>query len=131
MSPRPQKQKKNERPPSPWASSSTKREIIDALKDETSDIHLLIGEFTSTDFANVNFGKIMEKFSCSQYKKSNFRGNMKRLLIHFLNKTGPFKPEKAEPWYTSASNVSRAYALLFKLYMDKNQCAAINAMSVD
>ena len=35
-------------PPTPWSSSTAKKRIITELKDENSDIHLLIGQYTST-----------------------------------------------------------------------------------
>ena len=58
---------------------------------------------------------------------------MKRLLKHFLEKTGPFKVETIaiEPWYTSVKNVSRGYTLLYLLYMDQRKSRAIDAMTVE
>ena len=55
---------------------------------------------------------------------------MKRLLLHFLAKTGPFKSEGVEPWYTSTANVSKAYSLLFMLYMNYEKCREIETMTV-
>ncbi|KAL7527871.1 hypothetical protein ACHAXR_002173 [Thalassiosira sp. AJA248-18] len=118
-------------PPSPWKASKSKQRVIDALKDDQSDIHLLIGRYTLDDFSNVNFKRILQKYAGNKYKMSNFRENLKRLLRHLLDKTGPFKVEGVAPWYTSAKNVSRAYSLLFMLYMDSNMSRTINGMSVE
>ena len=102
-------QEEDNEPLSPWANSKSKQQIINLLKDETSDIRLLIGHHTANDFSNVNFKLLQKKYADNRYKASNFKANMKRLLASKLNQTGPFKPEKIEPWYTSANNVSRAY----------------------
>ena len=118
-------------PPSPWGNSKAKQRIIDELKDDKSDIHLLIGSYNATSFSNVNFVRILEKYAHNRYKMSNFRENLKRLLKHYLGKTGPFKVEGVEPWYTSTKNVSRAYSLLFMLYMDKKKSSKISGMSVE
>lgn len=119
-------------PPSPWKKSKSKQRIIDELKDETSDIHLLIGRFSSDDFSNVNFKQILMKYASNKYKMSNFRENLKRLLINHLDKKGPFKVDGAEveKWYTSPTNVSRGYSLLFMLYMDATKADVINSMPV-
>ena len=101
------------------------------MTDETSDIHLLIGHFTPKDFKNVNFKQILQKYAGNQYKMSNFRNNMKLLLKHHLSKTGPFKVEGVEPWYTSVNNVSRAYSLLFMLYIDPTKCDIISGMTAE
>ena len=118
-------------PPSPWGTSKSKQRVIDELTDETSDIHLLIGHFTPKDFKNVNFKQILQKYAGNQYKMSNFRNNMKLLLKHHLSKTGPFKVEGVEPWYTSVNNVSRAYSLLFMLYIDPTKCDIISGMTAE
>ena len=78
-------------PPSPWKSSRSKQWIIEALKDKLLDIHLFIGKYSVSDFSSVNFGGIMQQYSCGGYKRSNFRQNVKRLLVRYLAKTGPFK----------------------------------------
>ena len=123
----------NPHPPSPWGSSKTKQRIIDELKDEMSDIHLSIGHYTPTNFDAVNFKQILHKYAGDRYKPSLFRENIKRLLKHLLSKTGPFKAEEdvAEPWYTSVNNVSKAYALLYLLYMDKKKSTIINGMTAE
>ncbi|KAL7525981.1 hypothetical protein ACHAXR_006714 [Thalassiosira sp. AJA248-18] len=118
-------------PPSPWGTSKSKQKIINELADKKSDIHLLIGCYTPSDFSNVNFKQILQKYAGNRYKGSNFRENMKRLLKHHLNETGPFKVEEVEPWYTSANNVSRAYSLLFMLYMDPTKYSIISGMTTD
>ena len=112
----------NNRPPSPWGSSKAKQRIIDELKDEKSDIHLLIGHYTLTNFDSINFTRIHEKYAANKYKPSRFRENLKLQLKHLLNKTGAFKIEEdiVETWYTSARKVSRAYSLLFSLYIQSS-----------
>ena len=42
-------------PPSPWRNSTAKANIIKALKDETSDIHLFIGAFGPNNWKEVIF----------------------------------------------------------------------------
>ena len=41
----PNEDEDNNRPPTPWARSKSKQNIIDNLKDKNSDIHLLIGDY--------------------------------------------------------------------------------------
>ena len=84
----------NDLTPAPWASSDVKQSIIGELKDETSDIHLFIGNYTAQNFDSVNFTRIREKHASNHYRASNFRENMKRLLRHLLKGTGPFKDER-------------------------------------
>ena len=38
-----------------------KKRVIAKLKDGASDIHLLIGQYTNTNFSNVNFQQILQK----------------------------------------------------------------------
>ena len=120
----------NNRPPSPWGSSNSKQQIINELKDSTSDIHLLIGNYTLTNFEKVNFKRIHHQYA-NKYKYSLFRENLKRILKQFLNKTGSFKVEDVvvEPWYTSVNNVSTAYALLYLLYMDPEKSYQVEQMT--
>ena len=127
-----------DRPPTPWGSSSSKRRIIAELKDESSNIHLYIGRYTSTNFDNIKFSTLLLKFAGNKYKLSLFRGNMKRLLVHFMNKTGPFKDEieggrsvVVEKWYTSSKTVSKAYELLFSLHMNPTTFRSIEEMSAE
>ena len=41
----PNEDEDNNRPPTPWARSKSKQNIIDNLKDKNSDIRLLIGDY--------------------------------------------------------------------------------------
>ena len=125
-------------PPTPWGSSTAKQRIIAELKNEDSDIHLHIGQYTITNFDNVKFPALLRNFAGNKYKPNLFRENIKRLLVHFLNKTGPFKGGTeggnklvVEPWYTSAKNVSKAYALLFSLHMNSTTFCSIEKMSAE
>ena len=100
-------------PPTPWAKSKAKQDIIDTLKDEASDIHLSIGAYSEKDYSKVNFKQISQANTNNKYKMTNFRTNLKLLLKHHLNKSGSFAAEKVKPWHTSATNANRAYSLLF------------------
>ena len=71
--------------------SQAEQWIIEVLKEKLLDIHVFIGKYSVSDFSSVNFGGIMQQYSCGGYKRSNFRKNVKRLLVHYLAKTGPFK----------------------------------------
>ena len=127
----PNEDEDNNRPPTPWARSKSKQNIIDNLKDKNSDIHLLIGDYDDNDFNHVNFVKILQTYAGNKYKRSLFRENMKRILRHFRHETGPFKAEEitVEPWYTSVNNVSKGYSLLFMLYMNPKTSLTINEMT--
>ena len=105
------------RPPTPWKNSTAKQIIIKELKDLTSDIHLQIGEHTEDNFDQVNFKSIHSSYA-KRYKLSNFRENLKRILRHKLNTSGPFKVEQEtiEPW-TSREKRSKAWHLLYELWM--------------
>ena len=118
-------------PPSPWKNSKAKKLIIEELRKETSDIHLLLGNFSATNFKDVNFKQILSIYAKNKYKPGLFRENMKRLLKQFLSKTGPFKSPGVEPWFTSTKNVSRAYALLFKLHMDPKSSLVVGKMTAE
>lgn len=80
---------------------------------------------------DVNFGLLQRLYADGRYTSGNFRENVKRLLIHFRNSTGPFEPaeDAVERWYTSPSNVSKAYALLFALMMKDDSMRSLNSMS--
>lgn len=124
----------NNIPPTPWGSSSSKIRIINELSDPTSDIHLCIGLYTETNFKNVNFQAILQKYAGNKYKPNLFRENLKNILIHFQKKTGPFKDRqqtKVEPWYTSVNNVSKAYSLLFSLHMNDATSCTLACMSAE
>ncbi len=126
---------RNDQPPTPWGESTAKMRIIDELKNPTSDIHLIIGHYTDKDFKNVNFSALLQHYAGNKYKPSQFRENMKRVLVHLQNKTGPFKEvqrvTKVEQWYTSSKNVSKAYSLLFTLHMDEAAYRGLARMSVE
>ena len=117
-------------PLSPWRNSTAKRDIIKELKDETSDIHLFIGNYGPKDWKQVKFEQLHSKYA-ARYTKSNFRENMKRLLLHFQNKTADFSAQKEQKWYTSPSNVSDGYAFLFALYMDKVHSKSLKNMTAE
>lgn len=89
----------------------------------------MIGRYTEEDFSNVNFRQILQDYAGNKFKLSRFKVNLKLQLIHLLNKTGEFKAETTPPWYTSANNVSRAYSLLFMLYMDESKSQKVRSMS--
>ena len=127
----------DDHPPTPWGKSTAKMRIINELSDPTSDIHLYVGEYTAGNFRNVNFITILQKYAGNKYKPCRFKENMKLLLMHLHNKTGPFEhsagghqKSKVEKWYTSVNNVSKAYALLFSLLMNDVSSTALARMSV-
>ena len=124
-------------PPTPWGKSTAKMRIIEELSDPTSDIHLYVGQYTVGNFGNVNFNTILQKYAGNKYKPCRFRENMKLILAHLHNKTGPFEQSagghqksKVEKWYTSVNNVSKAYSLLFSLLMNDVSSTALARMSV-
>ena len=64
----------------------------------------------------------------------NFRQNLKQILVHLLDKTGPFRGNKnngVEKWYTSVKNISKAYSLLFLLYRNPRNSRIINRMAAE
>jgi hypothetical protein len=83
--------------PSPWRSGETKKRIIDALKNELSDIHLFIGDETRTTTTGhgINYARIHELYT-PKHDMNNFCQNFKRLIEHKKNKTGPFTETKKE-----------------------------------
>ena len=108
-------------PPSPWKTGKTKARIIAALKNEQSDIHLLIGTRNASGYTNINYGKIRERYATAMQDMKKFHPNVKRLLESMVKMTGPFKEEvkaksEVEPWYTSSKKTSLAYTLLHDLY---------------
>jgi len=121
-----------DRPLSPWSDKCTsKQQIIRALKDDTSDIHLFIGD-TPTKFEDVNFAQIHQDYA-HRYKKSNFRSNIKRILKHYEDKTGSFKSIEAEvePWKSRGKHNSTGWNLLFELRMNPTSNAKANAMTTE
>jgi hypothetical protein len=79
----------------PWGSGETKKRIIDALKNELSDIHLFIGDETRTTTTGlgIKYARIHELYA-PKHDMNNFRQNFKRLIEHKKNKTGPFTETK-------------------------------------
>ena len=61
----------------------------------------------------------------------NFKPNMQRVLKNYQNKTQELKVKGVEQWYTSAKNVSRGYAMLYKLYMDETKRSMLIEMSAE
>jgi hypothetical protein len=112
-------------PPSPWGSGEKKKRIIDALKNELSDIHLFIGDETRTTPTGrgINYARIHELYT-PKHDMNNFCQNFKRLIEHKKNKTGPFtetkkKSDKNEPWYMSSNKTCLGYTLLHDLHLKK------------
>lgn len=126
----------DDQPPTPWGKSTAKMRIIDELSDPTSDIHLYVGQYTAGNFGKVNFNALLQKYAGNKYKPCRFKENMKLLLTHLHNRTGPLEQNargiqksKVEKWYTSVNNVSKAYSLLFSLLMNDVSSTAIARMS--
>jgi hypothetical protein len=123
-------------PPTLWAKSTAKQGIINELSDPTSDIHLFIGQFTVTNFANANFKILLKDYAGNKYKLGKFREKMKQLLVYPCNKTGPYvevggKKNVVEKWYTSINTVSKANSLLFSLLMNDVSSTALSHMTVE
>jgi hypothetical protein len=112
-----------------------KKRIIDALKDEHSDIHLLIGDETITGCA-INYAKIQEVYA-PKHDKNRFRQNFQRLMKSKKEMTGPFKvmtskkksSNEIEPWYTSSKSRCLGYTLLYDMYV--KQPNMINPMTAE
>ena len=119
-----------------WQNSKAKARLISELSDSVSDIHLYLGEagkdYGKGNWRKVNFDKIKEKFVDSRWDSGNYRESLKRLLLHYIEKTGPFMStmEVIEPWYTSPGNVSPAYALLFSLMMKEDSMKRLESMTI-
>ncbi len=94
-------------PSSPWGSGETKKGIVDALKNEHSDIHLFISDETSTTGCKINYAEI-QKRSAPKHEMTKFRQNFKRMIESKKNMTGPFKEtakkkkNEIEPWLPAA-----------------------------
>ena len=56
----PNEDEDNNRPPTPWARSKSKQNIIDNLKDKNSDIHLLIGDYDDNDFTQSTLSRFFK-----------------------------------------------------------------------
>lgn len=134
-------------PPPLWRNSSAKRRIIEDLQDATSEIHLYVGQYSTNDFGQVNFARIHATYA-KRYKLARFRENLKLLLRHALNKTGPFVEkeeqrteampdakqspgkEGIEPW-KSKSKRSKGWYLLYGLRMDQVTNAELDTMTLE
>ena len=119
-------------PPSPWGSGETKKRIVNALKNEHSDIHLFISDKTCTTGCKINYAEIRKLYAPKQ-EMTKFRQNFKRLIESKKNMTGPFKEtakkkkNEIEPWYTSSKKTYLGYTLLHDMYL--NQPNIINHMT--
>ena len=110
-----------EPPLSPWGNKCTaKKNIIQNLLDEDSDIHLLTKEQVWIQYA-------------PRYDRSKCLSNLRYLMTQFKEKTGPFSSTsidsavELEPWTTRKAR-SKAWALLFSLFMDRRR-TGIDKMS--
>ena len=92
-------------PSSPWGSGETKKGIVDALKNEHSDIHLFISDETCSTGCKINYAEIQKRYA-PKHEMTKFRQNFKRIIESKKNMTGPFKEtakkkkNEIEPWYT-------------------------------
>ena len=109
----------DDQPPTPWGKSTAKMRIIDELSDPTSDIHLYVGQYTAGNFGKVNFNALRQKYAGNKYKPCRFKENMKLLLTHLHNRTGPLEQNargiqksKVEKWYTSIAAITTTTTLL-------------------
>jgi len=122
------------RPPSPWGSGETKKRIVNALKNENSDIHLFISDKTCTTGCKINYAEIHKRYA-PKHEMAKFRQNFKRLIESKKNMTGPFKEtakkksSETEPWYTSSKKTCLGYTLLHDMYL--NQPNIINHMTAE
>jgi hypothetical protein len=66
-------------PPSAWGTGETKMRIVDALKNENSDIHLYTGDISATGCAEVNYAKIRELYA-PKHEMKFFCPNLRRLI---------------------------------------------------
>ena len=106
------------------------KKSIDALKDEHSDIHLLIGDETTTGCA-VIYAKIQEVYAPKpKHDKNRFRQNFQRLIKSKKKMMGPFKEmTEIESWYTSSKRTCLGYTLLHDMYV--KQPNMINPMTAE
>ena len=120
-------------PPSPWGTGETKKRIVDALKNELSDIHLYTGDITTNSCAKVNYARIRQMYA-PKHEMKKFRPNFKRLIESKIAMKGPFEmkakaSKEIEPWYTSSKNTSLAYTLLHDMY--RFNTSKINSMKAE
>ena len=118
-----------------WQNSKAKARLVKEISNNLSDIYLCLGEagkdYGKGNWSNINFGQIKQKFVDSRWDTKNFKESLKRLHLHYIDKTGPFTPavEVIEPWYTSPRNVSPAYAMLFTLMMKEESMRKLESMT--
>jgi hypothetical protein len=78
-------------PPSPWGTGETKKRIVDALKNELSDIHLYTGDITTNSgCAKVNYAMIRQMYA-PKHEMKKIRPNFKRLIESKKAMKGPFE----------------------------------------
>ncbi len=91
-------------PPSPWGTGETKKRIVDALKNENSEIYRYTGDISAAKggCAKVNYAKIQELYA-SKHEMNKFHPNLKRLIESKIHMKVPFKEtakasKELEPW---------------------------------
>jgi hypothetical protein len=99
------------------------------MKNELSDIHLLIWDETTTS-SGIDQARI-QKMYAPKHEMSKFHPNFKRLIESKKKMTGLFKEtaKKNEPWYTSSKKTSLGYTLLYDLNL--KQSSMINPMTAE
>jgi hypothetical protein len=75
---------------SPWGTGETKKRIVDALKNELSDIHLYTGDITTNSCAKVNYATICQMYA-PKHEMKKFRPIFKRLIESKIAMKGPFE----------------------------------------
>ena len=73
-----------------WPSKSMGDRIIDALKNELSDIHLYAGDITTNSCAKVNYEMIRQMYA-PKHEMTNFHPSFKRLIESKTAMKGPFE----------------------------------------
>ena len=109
------------------------KRIIDALRNELSDIHLYTGNITTNSCAKVNYATIRQMYA-PKHEMKKIRPNFKRLIESKIAMKGPFEmkakaSKEIEPWYTSSKNTSLAYTLLHDMY--RFNTSKINSMKAE
>ena len=94
----------------PWEESSSRKRIIDDLKNHKSPIHELVKDWRK------NLGCIWKEYA-PEYQRSKFKGYLETIIHNFTAKKGPFK----DRWYKKKDGVpSRGYSLLYQLMMNSD-----------
>ncbi len=116
-------------PPSPWGSGETKQRTLDTMKNELSDIHLLIG-YKPTTGCGINYARI-QKMYAPKHGMSKFCPIFERLRESKKKMAGPFKEtaKKSEPWYISSKKTSLGYTPLHDMY--PKQSSIINPVTAE